>query len=81
GTAETQDAIANGDTRTLSMVHQHTGETLNVTFKRDGRYDRAALDQINWLMRDRRENESIRMDPRLFDVVWEAQRSVGSTAP
>jgi uncharacterized protein YcbK (DUF882 family) len=81
GTAETQDAIANGDTRTLSMVHQHTGETLNVTFKRDGRYDRAALDQINWLMRDWRENESIRMDPRLFDVVWEAQRSVGSTAP
>ncbi|ABY31142.1 DUF882 domain-containing protein [Methylorubrum extorquens] len=81
GTVETQDAVANGDTRSLSMVHEHTGETLNVTFKRDGRYDRAALDQINWLMRDWRENESIKMDPRLFDVVWEAQRSVGSTAP
>ena len=81
GTAETQDAIANGDTRTLSMVHQHTGESLTVPFKRDGRYDRAALDQINWLMRDWRENESVKMDPRLFDVVWEAQRSVGSSAP
>ena len=74
-TVETQDAIANGDTRSLSMVHEHTGETLNVTFKRDGRYDRAALDQINWLMRDWRENESIKMDPRLFDVVWEAHRA------
>ncbi|MBB2960037.1 DUF882 domain-containing protein [Methylobacterium sp. R2-1] len=81
GTAETQDAVANGDTRTLSMVQEHTGETLTVTFKRDGRYDRAALDQLNWLLRDWRENESVKMDPRLFDVVWEAQRSIGSTAP
>ncbi|HJE25822.1 MAG TPA: DUF882 domain-containing protein [Methylorubrum populi] len=81
GTAETQDAVANGDTRTLSMVHEHTGESLTVTFKRDGRYDRAALDQLNWLLRDWRENESVKMDPRLFDVVWEAQRSAGSTQP
>ncbi|MEH3119654.1 MAG: DUF882 domain-containing protein [Methylorubrum populi] len=81
GTAETQNAVANGDTRSLSMVHEHTGESLTVTFKRDGRYDRAALDQLNWLLRDWRENESVKMDPRLFDVVWEAQRSIGSTAP
>uniref|UniRef100_UPI001E533789 DUF882 domain-containing protein n=1 Tax=Methylobacterium sp. Leaf118 TaxID=2876562 RepID=UPI001E533789 len=79
--APTQDAVANGDTRTLSLAHQHTGETLTVTFKRDGRYDRASLDQLNWLLRDWRENEATKMDPRLFDVVWEAQRSIGSTAP
>ncbi len=81
GTAETQNASANGETRSLSMVHEHTGESLTVTFKRDGRYDRAALDQLNWFLRDWRENESVKMDPRLFDVVWEAQRSIGSTAP
>lgn len=81
GTAETQNAVANGDTRSLSLVHEHTGESLSVTFKRDGRFDRAALDQLNWLLRDWRENESTKMDPRLFDVVWEAQRSIGSTAP
>lgn len=81
GTAETQNAVANGDTRSLSLTHEHTGESLSVTFKRNGRFDRAALDQLNWLLRDWRENESIKMDPRLFDVVWEAQRSIGSTAP
>ena len=81
GTVETQNAAANGDTRSLSLAHEHTGETLTVTFKRDGRFDRAALDQLNWLLRDWRENESIKMDPRLFDVVWEAQRSIGSSAP
>lgn len=81
GTADTQDAVANGDTRQISMVHEHTGESVTVVFKRDGRYDRAALDQLNWLLRDWRENEATKMDPRLFDVIWEAQRSIGSTGP
>jgi uncharacterized protein YcbK (DUF882 family) len=81
GTGGTQDAVANGDTRQISMVHEHTGESVTVVFKRDGRYDRSALDQLNWLLRDWRENEATKMDPRLFDVIWEAQRSIGSTAP
>ncbi|WP_373322391.1 DUF882 domain-containing protein [Methylobacterium thuringiense] len=81
GTVETENAVANGDTRTLSLIHEHTKESATITFKRDGRYDRAALDQLNWLLRDWREADATKMDPRLFDVVWEAQRSVGSTAP
>lgn len=81
GTVDTQNAVANGDTRTLSLVHLHTKESGTITFKRDGRYDRAALDQLNWLLRDWRENQSVKMDPRLFDVVWEAQRSLGSSQP
>lgn len=81
GTRGTQDAVANGDTRTLSIYHSHTKESLTVTFKRDGRYDRAALEQLNWLLRDWRADEPTKMDPRLFDTVWEAYRSVGSQEP
>jgi len=81
GTRGTQDAAANGDTRTLSIFHSHTKESLTVTFKRDGRYDRAALEQLNWLLRDWRVDEPTKMDPRLFDTVWEAYRSVGSQEP
>lgn len=81
GTAETEDAIANGDTRTLTIYHTHTQESATITFKRDGRYDRAALEQLNWLLRDWRINEPIKMDPRLFDTVWEAYRQVGSNQP
>ncbi|WP_156376002.1 DUF882 domain-containing protein [Methylobacterium sp. Leaf117] len=81
GTRGTQDAVANGDTRTLSIYHTHTKESLTVTFKRDGRYDRAALEQLNWLLRDWRMEEPTKMDPRLFDTVWEAYRSVGSQEP
>jgi uncharacterized protein YcbK (DUF882 family) len=78
GSKGTHDAIANGDTRTISFHHLHTGEDLTITYKRNGRYDDAALKKIDWLMRDWRQNQEIRMDPHLIDLVWEAHREVGS---
>ncbi|KAA5601199.1 DUF882 domain-containing protein [Blastochloris sulfoviridis] len=81
GVRGTQDAVANGDTRTISFHHTHTDESLTITYKRDGRYDEGALKKLNWFMRDWRRNESTQMDPHLFDVVWEVSRDVGATAP
>lgn len=74
----TQTVVANGDTRTLSMLHKHTGEQILITFKRNGRYDQEALNKLNWFLRDWRRDEPTRMDPHLFDVVWEVYRSVGA---
>ncbi|SCW85064.1 Uncharacterized conserved protein YcbK, DUF882 family [Ancylobacter rudongensis] len=76
-----QDAVANGDTRTLTFHHVHSGATATITFKRNGRYDPAALKQLNVLMQDWRRKESIEMDPRLFDIVWEVYREVDATQP
>ncbi|BBF94634.1 DUF882 domain-containing protein [Blastochloris tepida] len=81
GVRGTQDAVANGDTRTISFHHTHTSESLTITFKRDGRYDEDALKKLNWFMRDWRRNESTQMDPHLFDIVWEVYRDVGASAP
>ncbi len=75
------NAIANGDSRTISLYHTHTGESLTIEYKRNGSFDRDALEKLNWLLRDWRRDEPTSMDPRLFDIVWEAQRSVGSTEP
>jgi uncharacterized protein YcbK (DUF882 family) len=80
-TRGTQDAVANGDTRTISVQHMHTKELTTVTFKRDGRYDGAALEKLNWALRDWRLDEPTKMDPRLFDVAWEVHRAVGSSEP
>jgi uncharacterized protein YcbK (DUF882 family) len=76
-----QNAIAEGDTRTISLHHSHTNEDITITFKRDGRYDEAALDKLNWFLRDWRRDEQIRMDPHLIDLVWEVQRETGSQQP
>lgn len=81
GVRGTQNAVANGDTRTITILHMHTKEETTVTFKQDGRYVSAALEKLNWVLRDWRSDEPIRMDPRLFDVVWEVQRQLGSEQP
>jgi uncharacterized protein YcbK (DUF882 family) len=75
------NAIANGDSRTISLYHTHTGESLTIEYKKNGSFDRDALEKLNWLLRDWRRDEPTSMDPRLFDIVWEAQRSVGSSEP
>lgn len=81
GVRGTQNAVANGDTRTITIRHMHTKEETTVTFKRDGRYDSSALEKLNWALRDWRLDEPIRMDPRLFDIAWEVHRKVGSDQP
>lgn len=78
GTSLTQNAVANGDTRTITIHHMHTKETTTATFRRDGRYDSAALEKLNWALRDWRRDEPTKMDPRLFDIAWEVQRAAGS---
>jgi uncharacterized protein YcbK (DUF882 family) len=81
GTRGTQDAIANGDTRSLTLLHTHTNESATITFRRNGRYDSEALNQLNWLLRDWRLDRPAKMDPRLFDIVWEVYREVGAREP
>jgi uncharacterized protein YcbK (DUF882 family) len=76
-----QNAVANGDTRTISFHHLHTGEDLTITYKKNGRYDDAAMQKINWILRDWRRDEATKMDPHLIDLVWEAQRESGGKAP
>jgi uncharacterized protein YcbK (DUF882 family) len=76
-----QNAVAEGDTRTITMHHMHTDEDITITFKRDGRYDEAALEKINWFLRDWRKQQETKMDPHLIDLVWEVQRETGGNKP
>ena len=80
-TATACRASAIGETRTLSMFNIHTKETLTVTFKRDGKYDGAALKQINTFMRDWRANQETKMDPALIDLIWTLHKQLGSHEP
>ncbi|WGD51724.1 DUF882 domain-containing protein [Bradyrhizobium sp. CB1650] len=75
------DAAALNETRTLSFHHTHSGEDLTVTFKRDGRYDEAALKQLNHFLRDWRTQDETVMDRHLFDILWEVYRDVDAKQP
>ena len=70
-------AVANGDTRTISMHHTHRGDDITVTFKRNGRYDQDGLKKLNTFLRDWRTDDETTMDPQLYDAVWEVLREFG----
>jgi uncharacterized protein YcbK (DUF882 family) len=77
--SSTESAVANGDTRTIVLSNQHNNESGSFTFMVNGVYDEAVLDKLNWFCRDWRLNEPTKMDPHLFDIVWEVYRESGST--
>ena len=77
----TESAVANGDTRTVILSDQHTNESGSFTFMVNGVYDQGVLDKLNWFCRDWRLNEPTKMDPHLFDIIWEVYRESGSTQP
>jgi uncharacterized protein YcbK (DUF882 family) len=79
--SSTESAIANGDTRSISLSNSHTNESGTFTYMVDGAYDSAVLEKLNWFLRDWRLNEPTKMDPKLFDIVWEVYRESGSSQP
>jgi len=79
--AATYRAGATGETRTLSIYNIHTKETITVTYKRDGKYDDAALKRLNTFMRDWRVDKETTMDPELIDHIWILHKELDSQVP
>lgn len=73
-------AASPGD-RTISFYHIHTQERLTVTYKKGGQYIPEAMKQIDWLMRDWRKNQAIKIDPNTIDLAWEMHAELGSKEP
>jgi uncharacterized protein YcbK (DUF882 family) len=76
-----QTVVANGDTRAITFQHTHRDDSITVTFKRNGRYDEEALKKLNYFLRDWRNDDVTRMDPQLFDILWEVTRELGTDEP
>ncbi len=72
-------ALAHAEDRALKLYNLHTKERATITFKRDGRYDKAGLAKVNQFLRDWRRNEPIKMDPNLLDLVWTAYQKANAT--
>ncbi len=73
--------MAKAEVRALNLINTHTQERATVVFKRDGVYDQNGLQELNRLLRDWRRNEVTRMDPQLFDLIWEVYRKTGAQDP
>lgn len=79
GAALASPAFAQGGgPRTLRVRRAFTGDSFSGVYWRDGRYDRAALRQLDYVFRDLSAAETTPMDPRLFDVLHQVARAVDS---
>ena len=67
--------------RSLTLINFNTKEELTVTYWSNGAYYRAALDKLNFFLRDSRDNTQTEMDPLLFDVLWHTARISGYAGP
>lgn len=67
----------NDHQRIISLRHLHTDETIKVAYRIGDRYQRDALRKLNHFLRDFRSGDSIAMDPKLFDQLYDIKRRMG----
>ena len=74
-------ALSGGETRTLSIYHVHTKESVTVTYMKGGKYIPSAMKKLNYILRDWRRNESIAISAKTIDLMWELHADLGSKRP
>jgi uncharacterized protein YcbK (DUF882 family) len=72
-------AAAWSNTRHVRFHNIHTLEKINATYWRDGQYDREALKDLNWFLRDWRAHRIHAMDPLVLDIIYWTSHRMGSS--
>jgi uncharacterized protein YcbK (DUF882 family) len=63
----------------LRFYHTHTGERLDVVYRRGDRYIPEALAELDHYLRDHRTGDVRHFDPRLFDLLHDLTASLGDS--
>ena len=63
----------------LRFYHTHTGERLNVVYRRGDNYIPEALEELDHYLRDHRTGDVRHFDPRLFDLRYDLTGSLGDS--
>jgi uncharacterized protein YcbK (DUF882 family) len=61
----------------LRMHHLHTGEDIDIVYRIGDTYIPAALDQLNYFLRDHRTDDVSSYDPKEFDVLHAIMTRLG----
>ncbi|MFN0115901.1 MAG: YcbK family protein [Paracoccaceae bacterium] len=70
-----------GDVRRIRMYSGRTGESLDAIYWIEGEYIPEVLKEINYFMRDWREDAQVKMDPRTVDIAAAAHRLMDTSEP
>lgn len=61
----------------LRLYHTHTGERIDIVYRRGDEYIPAAEEQLDHFLRDHRTGEVKHYDPRIFDLLSDLTAAVG----
>jgi len=70
-----------GGERVLSFFHTHTGERLELPYFAQARYLPDGLARLNAFLKDHRTGEQHRIDPALFDILYDLRLATGTRSP
>ena len=65
------------DEHRLRLYHTHTGERIDIVYRRGDRYLPEAEDQLDHFLRDHRTGEVKHYDPHVFDILADLTEAVG----
>ncbi|MGA9802650.1 MAG: DUF882 domain-containing protein, partial [Terriglobales bacterium] len=61
----------------LRLYHTHTGEHIDIVYRRGDRYLPEAEEQLDRFLRDHRTGQVKHYDPRVFDILSDLAAAVG----
>lgn len=67
--------------KTLALEHQHTGETLKLTYYEKGRLSYRALNEFSYFLRDYHNDAVHPVDPALLDQLYDVKLLLGTSKP
>jgi len=70
-----------GDIRRIRMYSGRTGENIDMIYWVEGEYVREALTEINYFMRDWRQDQATTIDPRTIDIMAASHSLLDANEP
>ena len=68
--------------RTLAFHNTHTNEKLEAPYRVAGHYQESGLTAIDWILRDHRTGDVVRIDPKLLDLLHLLrEQAAGAASP
>jgi uncharacterized protein YcbK (DUF882 family) len=76
-TSSLQASARQGQDRTLLLYNTHTGERIDIVYRRGEQYIPDALAKLDYFLRDHRTDDVRHFDPRLYDVLSDLTSAIG----
>jgi uncharacterized protein YcbK (DUF882 family) len=70
-----------GEFRSLSLINHRTAEKLTCAYWVEGEYIPEALEAFNYILRDWRQNEIIKIDPRTINIMAATHSLLDTSEP